>query len=50
MNAASNSQYVIQRKVGEGGMGTVYLAGDTLLERLVAIKEINITTATYLSP
>lgn len=43
MNAANNTQYIIQRKLGEGGMGTVYLAEDTLLERLVAIKELNIS-------
>ncbi|MBC7827982.1 MAG: protein kinase [Chitinophagaceae bacterium] len=45
MNAANNTQYIIQRKLGEGGMGTVYLAEDTLLERLVAIKELNISAA-----
>lgn len=45
MNAANNTQYIIQRKLGEGGMGTVYLAEDTLLQRLVAIKELNISTA-----
>lgn len=41
--STSNTQYIIQRKLGEGGMGTVYLAEDTLLERLVAVKELNIS-------
>lgn len=32
------NQYKIEKKIGEGGMGTVYLAKDTKLERKVAIK------------
>lgn len=42
MNVFDN-QYTILEKIGEGGMGTVYLAKDTMLDRPVAIKQLNNT-------
>ena len=35
------AHYEIMRQIGEGGMGVVYLARDTRLDRLVAIKLLN---------
>ncbi|EKD55863.1 MAG: hypothetical protein ACD_59C00015G0004, partial [uncultured bacterium] len=37
----SNSKYKIIRKLGEGGMGTVYLGHDQVLDRPVAIKVLS---------
>ncbi|MCA9897068.1 MAG: hypothetical protein KC433_02705, partial [Anaerolineales bacterium] len=33
-----NGRYQLQHELGHGGMGTVYLAQDTYLEREVAVK------------
>ena len=36
-------RYQVQRSIGQGGMGTVYLAEDPLLKRRVAIKVVRVT-------
>lgn len=41
LRAALGAQYQIERLLGQGGMGSVYLARDVTLDRQVAIKVIN---------
>ncbi len=36
--SALGDRYSIDREIGRGGLGTVFLATDTLLERTVALK------------
>src|SRR5205809_125315 len=42
-----SDRYELLREIGRGGMGTVYLARDPMLERDVAVK---IVSPTFLSP
>ncbi|MEV4612363.1 protein kinase [Kitasatospora sp. NPDC049258] len=41
-HSLGNGRYVIQRLLGQGGMASVHLAHDTVLDRLVAVKTLNI--------
>ena len=37
--------YIVERELGEGGMGTVYLARHTVLDQQVAIKVLSAVLA-----
>ncbi len=47
LQSALAPQYRLERELGQGGMGVVFLATDTTLDRLVAIKVVHPELATH---
>jgi len=47
LQAALGTQYVLERELGHGGMGVVFLARDTTLDRPVAVKVVHPELATH---
>ena len=44
-----NQRYRLDREIGHGGLGTIYEALDTLLERPVAVKVLNSDLGAWLA-
>ncbi len=49
LQAALGTQYVLERELGHGGMGVVFLARDTTLDRPVAVKVVHPELAVHQS-
>ena len=49
LQAVLEPQYRLERELGRGGMGVVFLATDTTLDRRVAIKAVHPELATHSS-
>ena len=49
LRAALGSHYSIERLLGQGGMGAVYLGRDLTLDRPVAIKVVSPDVASHIS-
>ncbi|MBK7449141.1 MAG: protein kinase [Anaerolineales bacterium] len=49
VGAVINQRYQLDEEIGRGGMGIVYRAQDLQVQRVVALKIINLNTANDLS-